>query len=101
VYMVVDGYSIRTIDYLTRTKGDYTKQKNDADFGLKRGSGWERLEWDQAISDQATIYVVQNNQHAQGVLDVLKVKYPQGKLNQSRSPQFPDRILYYTFEVNR
>lgn len=105
VYMVVDGYSIRTIDYLTRAIDDYTKQKNDADFGLKRGSGWERLEWDQvdsiAISDKATIYVVQNNQHAQGVLDVLKVKYPQGKLNQSRSPQFPDRILYYTFEVNR
>lgn len=105
VYMVVDGYSIRTIDYLTRTKSDYTKQSHDVDFGLRRGSGWERLEWDEVdsipLTDQATVYIVQNNQHTQSVLDVLKTKYPQGKLNQSRSPEFPDRILYYTFEVNR
>lgn len=104
IFMVVDGYSIRTIDYLTRTKSDYAMQKSDADFGLKRGSGWERLEWDQvdsvALSDQPTVFIIQNN-HAQDVLDVLKVKFPQGRINQSRSPEFPDRILYYTFEVNR
>ncbi len=105
VYMVVDGYSIRTIDYLTRDKKDYMMQKSDADFGLRRGSGWERLEWEEVdsipLTDQATVYIVQNNQHTQAVLDVLKVKYPQGKLNQSRSPEFPDRTLYYTYEVNR
>ncbi len=105
VYMVVDGYSIRTIDYLTRDEKDYMMQKSDADFGLRRGSGWERLEWQEVdsvpITDQPTVFIVQNNQHTQAVLDVLKVKYPQGKLNQSRSPEFPDRTLYYTYEVNR
>jgi hypothetical protein len=103
--MVVDGYSIRTVDYLTRKEADYTKQKDDADYGLRRGSGWERLEWQEVdsvpITDQPTVFIVQNNQHTQAVLDVLNVKYPQGKLNQSRSPEFSDRILYYTFEVNR
>jgi 4-amino-4-deoxy-L-arabinose transferase-like glycosyltransferase len=105
VFMVVDGYSIRTIDYLTRSKAEYSKQKNDAEFGLKYGSGWRRLEWDQVdsvpLTEKPTVFMVQNNEHAQAVLDILKVKYPQGRQNQSRSPDFSDRILFYSFEVNR
>jgi hypothetical protein len=104
-FMVVDGYSIRTIDYLTRAEGDYAKQKSDEVFGLGRGSGWQRLEWDQVdsvpLTQDPTLYLVQNNEHAQDVLAILKVKYPQGRLNQSVSPEFPDRILFYSFEVNR
>lgn len=105
LYMVIDGYTIRTVDYLTRSKQDYTKQKNDIDFGLKRGTGWERLEWDQVkslpLTQDPTIFIIQQNEHTDEVIETLKVKYPQGRLNQYRSPAFPDKQLYGVFEVNR
>lgn len=104
-YMVIDGYTIRTVDYLTRAKGDYAKQNSDKDFGLNRGSGWERLEWQDVksvpISDQPTVFVIQQNEHTDEVIETLKVKYPQGKLNQYSSLAFPDRRLYSVYEVNR
>jgi hypothetical protein len=53
------------------------------------------------LTEKPTVFMVQNNEHAQAVLDILKVKYPQGRQNQSRSPDFSDRILFYSFEVNR
>lgn len=103
-FMVVDGYSIRTVDFLTRQKADYAKQKSDADYGLKYGSGWERLEWDQVksqpLTDQPTVFLIQNNEHATAVLDVLKAKFPQGRLVTRNSPAFTDRTLFYAFEVN-
>lgn len=103
-FMVVDGYSIRTVDFLTRQKADYNKQKNDADYGLSYGSGWKRLEWDQVKSQPLTsdpvVFLIQNNEHAQDVLDTLKTKFPQGRVIVRSSPAFTDRTLFYAYEVN-
>ena len=104
IYAVVDGYSIRTVDYLTRTKADYGV-KQDSGFGLNNGSGWQRLEWEAVksvpLTDKPTVFVVQNNDRANEVIQTLKGKYPAGRINQSSSSAFPDHILYYTLEVNR
>lgn len=103
-YMVVDGYSIRTIDYLTRAKPDY-KYNIDDGFGLDRGSGWKRLEWDQVksvpLTQDPTVFFVQNNQRRQEVLDILRAKYPTASIKAMSSPSFPQRTLYYEVEVNR
>ncbi len=103
-YLVVDGYSIRSFDYLTRIKSDY-KYNIDDGFGLDRGSGWKRLEWEQVksvpLSQDPTIFFVQNNEHRQYVLDTLKAKYPAAPVKAITSPSFPQRTLFYTVEVNR
>lgn len=103
LYAVVDGYSIRTVDYLTRSKSDYTQK--DPNFGLKRGSGWERVEWQDVasipLSDQPQVFIVNSNFHAQDVLNTLKAKYPTATIKQNSSLVFPSHILYYTVEVNR
>lgn len=105
VFMVVDGYSIRTVDFLTRAKADYAKQKNDENYGLKYGTGWERLEWGDVkglpLTTQPTVFLVQKNEHSEEVLSVLKAKFPQGKLTEQYSPAFANRTLFYVFEVNR
>lgn len=104
VFMVVDGYSIRTIDYLTRIKSDY-KYNIDSGFGLDRGSGWKRLEWDQVksvpLSQEPTVFFVQNNEHREAVLETLRAKYPTSRTKAISSPSFPQRTLYYEVEVNR
>ncbi len=104
VFMVVDGYSIRTIDYLTRTKSDY-KYNIDSGFGLDRGSGWKRLEWDQVksvpLTQDPTVFFVQNNERREAVLETLRAKYPTARTKAISSPSFPQRTLYYEIEVNR
>ena len=103
-YMVVDGYSIRTIDYLTRVKSDY-KYNIDSGFGLDRGSGWQRLEWEAVksvpLTDQPTIFIVSKNYNSEAVLATLKAKYPASKLTTITSPSFPERTLFYQVDINR
>ncbi len=104
-FMVVDGYSIRTVDFLTRAKVDYAKQKSDASYGLSYGSGWKRLEWDQVksvpLADSPTVFLIQKNEHTAAVIETLKAKFPSGKLSEQSSPAFASRTLFYVFEVNR
>jgi len=104
VFMVVDGYSIRTIDYLTRTKSDY-KFNIDNGFGLDRGSGWKRLEWEQVksvpLTDKPTVFFVQNNEHRGDVLTTLKAKFPNSRETMVTSPSFPQRTIFYQVDINR
>ncbi|MBP9827073.1 glycosyltransferase family 39 protein [Candidatus Saccharibacteria bacterium] len=89
VYNVLDGYSIRTLEYLLHDKT------------IKR----ERVEWDQVkslpLTEEPTIFTIQNNNHTEEVTTILKAKYPNGRLLPQYSPAFSNRLLFYTYEVNR
>lgn len=103
IWAVVDGYSIRTVDYLTRKRPDFGSK--DPDFGLRKGSGWDRLEWQEVaslpLSEAPQVFYISNNSRAQEVLATIKAKYPNSQLKQNSSTAFPDHILYYTVGVNQ
>lgn len=103
IWAVVDGYSIRTVDFLTRKRADWGIK--DPEFGLRKGSFWDRLEWEEVkslpLNDAPQTFFVSNNSHAQEVLDTIKAKYPNTQVRQNSSSAFPDHILYYTVGVNQ
>lgn len=88
-YLLVDGYSIKTVDYLTHKK-----------------TPWQRLELTDLknlpLSKDHQLFIIQdsaNNELEKEIIETLKAKYPNGHLREEFS-SFNNQRLFYTFEVN-
>lgn len=87
-YAVIDGYPAFTVDYLLYNKVN-----------------WERIDWDKVdslpLTEQPTAFVFREDNHRQQIIDTIRTKYPDAKVNYHNSPVFTDHTLYYDVEINR
>lgn len=84
-FLVVDGYSVKTIEYLSHKKVDF-RRLDLADLrNLPLGSGNK-------------LFIVAVNGNTDAALETLRGKFPGGHLGPHYSP-FNDKILFYSYEV--
>ncbi len=84
-FLVVDGYSVKTIEYLARKKADFKRLDLSDLRNLPLGSGKK-------------LFIVAVNGDTDAALETLRSKYPGGHLGPHYSP-FNDKILFYSYEV--
>lgn len=84
-YLVVDGYSVKTVEYLSHKKADFSR----LDLGDLRNL---------PIGNGKKLFVVGVNGNTDAALEVLRAKFPSGHLGPHYSP-FSDKILFYSYEV--
>ncbi len=87
-YLVVDGYSVKTVEYLSHKKANFTRLDLSDLRNLPIGTTGSKL------------FIIGVNHNTDSALEVLRAKFPKGRLSPHHSP-FSDRILFYSYEVTQ